>query len=44
LIFTGLEGEKAKQPSWATEGSFLVFREIVEKVPEFNEYVYHPLK
>ncbi|CAG7980953.1 unnamed protein product [Penicillium nalgiovense] len=39
LIFTGLEGEKAKQPGWATEGSFLVFREIVEKVPEFNEYV-----
>ncbi|OQE13620.1 hypothetical protein PENFLA_c045G08704 [Penicillium flavigenum] len=39
LIFTGLDGEKAKQPSWATEGSFLVFREIVEKVPEFHKYV-----
>ncbi|KAL4918342.1 hypothetical protein BDW62DRAFT_200967 [Aspergillus aurantiobrunneus] len=39
LIFTGLEGEKAKQPPWATEGSFLVFREIEEKVPEFHNYV-----
>ncbi|OQE96789.1 hypothetical protein PENNAL_c0001G11003 [Penicillium nalgiovense] len=39
LIFTGLDGEKAKQPRWATEGSFLVFREIEERVPEFHKYV-----
>jgi deferrochelatase/peroxidase EfeB len=38
LIFTGLDGDKAKQPDWATEGSFLVFREIEEKVPEFHKY------
>lgn len=38
-IITGLEGDKAAQPAWATEGSFLVFREIEEKVPEFNDFV-----
>lgn len=38
-IFTGLEGDKAVQPEWATEGSFLVFREIEQKVPEFEKFV-----
>ncbi|KAL4963397.1 Dyp-type peroxidase [Aspergillus stella-maris] len=39
LIFTGLDGDKAKHPDWATEGSFLVFREIVQKVPEFDKFM-----
>ncbi|KAJ5102311.1 hypothetical protein NUU61_004533 [Penicillium alfredii] len=38
-IFTGLDGDHAKQPRWATEGSFLAFREIEEKVPEFHKFV-----
>jgi deferrochelatase/peroxidase EfeB len=27
------------QPDWATDGSFLVIRELQQKVPEFEEYV-----
>lgn len=26
-------------PPWSYEGSFLVFRQLDEKVPEFNKYV-----
>lgn len=35
-IFLGQEGDNTKSPEWAKDGSYLVFREIEEHVPEFN--------
>lgn len=37
-ILIGHEGDNTKSPKWANDGSFLVFREIEQKVPEFNKY------
>ena len=37
LIFCGHEGDTMGQPDWATDGSFLVIRELQQKVPEFDE-------
>jgi len=38
VIFLNRRGDNTKSPAWATDGSYLAFREIEEKVPEFNEY------
>ncbi|PIG78972.1 hypothetical protein AARAC_003616 [Aspergillus arachidicola] len=40
-IFVGHDGDPRKDimPPWAVEGSFLVFRQLDEKVPEFNKFV-----
>ncbi|KAK7437243.1 dye-decolorizing heme-containing peroxidase [Stygiomarasmius scandens] len=39
-ILVGTEGDTiTSRPSWATGGSFLAFRQLQQKVPEFNKYV-----
>ncbi|OOF89813.1 hypothetical protein ASPCADRAFT_60793, partial [Aspergillus carbonarius ITEM 5010] len=40
-IFLGHEGDpnKKRGPAWAKEGSFLVFRQLDQKVPEFNTFL-----
>lgn len=41
MILCGHEGDKQAQPSWAKDGSFLVFRDLQQLVPEFDTYVAH---
>jgi len=39
-IILGANGDTSdRHPDWATGGSFLVFRQLQQKVPEFNKYV-----
>ncbi|KAJ5655332.1 hypothetical protein N7507_007282 [Penicillium longicatenatum] len=40
-IFVGHDGDprRKQMPPWSCEGSFLVFRQLDEKVPEFNRFV-----
>ncbi|KAJ5272922.1 hypothetical protein N7478_008047 [Penicillium angulare] len=40
-IFVGHDGDprKDQMPPWSYEGSFLVFRQLDEKVPEFNKFI-----
>ncbi|GIC94424.1 uncharacterized protein Aud_010924 [Aspergillus udagawae] len=40
-IFLGHKGDrnKKKGPEWAKEGSFLVFRQLDQKVPEFEKFL-----
>ncbi|KAJ5940027.1 hypothetical protein N7516_000195 [Penicillium verrucosum] len=40
-IFVGHDGDPRRDitPPWSVEGSFLVFRQLDEKVPEFNKFV-----
>ncbi|KAK7437277.1 dye-decolorizing heme-containing peroxidase [Stygiomarasmius scandens] len=44
-FIVGASGDTvANRPAWATGGSFLVFRQLQQKVPEFNKFVEdHPL-
>jgi deferrochelatase/peroxidase EfeB len=37
MIFVGHEGDNNDQPEWAHDGSFLVIRELQQKVPEFDK-------
>ncbi|KAE8357036.1 hypothetical protein BDV28DRAFT_144699 [Aspergillus coremiiformis] len=39
LIFLGNEGDKMGQPEWARDGSFLVFRDLQQLVPEFDKFL-----
>nr|AVJ41190.1 dye-decolorizing peroxidase [Irpex lacteus] len=40
IIFTGRSKDPVmNRPSWALDGSFLVFRKLKQLVPEFNKYV-----
>ncbi|TEY60736.1 hypothetical protein BOTCAL_0177g00120 [Botryotinia calthae] len=39
LIFSGHEGDDMKQPDWAEDGSFLVFRDLQQLVPEFDKWL-----
>ncbi|THU88565.1 fungal peroxidase, partial [Dendrothele bispora CBS 962.96] len=39
-FIVGADGDTTSgRPDWATGGSFLVFRQLQQKVPEFNKYV-----
>lgn len=38
IILTGREGDDVKRPSWALDGSFLVFRYLSQLVPEFDAF------
>ncbi|THU94011.1 Dyp-type peroxidase [Dendrothele bispora CBS 962.96] len=38
-IIVGADGDTSNRPDWATGGSFLVFRQLQQKVPEFNKFV-----
>lgn len=37
LILCRHEGDKMNQPKWAADGSFLVFRDLQQLVPEFDK-------
>ncbi|APA15466.1 hypothetical protein SS1G_13391 [Sclerotinia sclerotiorum 1980 UF-70] len=39
LIFAKHPGDKMKQPDWAEDGSFLVFRDLQQLVPEFDKWL-----
>ncbi|OGE52884.1 hypothetical protein PENARI_c009G06211 [Penicillium arizonense] len=39
LILCGHEGDKQAQPAWAKDGSFLVFRDLQQLVPEFDTFM-----
>lgn len=34
-----MEGDSVDRPDWAIGGSFLVFRQLEQRVPEFHEYL-----
>ncbi|KAI1193587.1 hypothetical protein F5X97DRAFT_336665 [Nemania serpens] len=39
VILLGREGDDVKRPSWALDGSFLVFRYLKQLVPEFDAFL-----
>lgn len=41
FILLGREGDaqQATRPTWALDGSFLVFRLLPQRVPEFDQYL-----
>ncbi|KAG4431407.1 hypothetical protein IFR05_013118 [Cadophora sp. M221] len=39
LIFSGHEGDEMGQPDWATDGSFMVVRDLQQLVPEFEKFL-----
>ncbi|KAG9765642.1 hypothetical protein KCU73_g334, partial [Aureobasidium melanogenum] len=39
IILLGRDGDIEKRPSWALDGSFLAFRSLSQRVPEFNEFL-----
>ncbi|KAJ6522265.1 fungal peroxidase [Mycena capillaripes] len=38
-ILVGQPGDSATRPAWAKDGSFLVFRQLKQRVPEFNKFL-----
>ncbi|KAI0804737.1 peroxidase [Irpex lacteus] len=38
IILAGRTGDTVSRPSWALDGSFLVFRKLKQLVPEFNKW------
>ncbi|KAJ7089302.1 fungal peroxidase [Mycena belliarum] len=38
-ILVGETGDSATRPAWAKDGSFLVFRQLKQLVPEFNKFL-----
>lgn len=38
VILTGRLGDLISRPAWAVDGSFMVFRHLQQKVPEFTAY------
>lgn len=39
VILVGQPGDTVPRPTWATDGSFLAFRQLKQLVPEFNTFV-----
>ncbi|KAH0001952.1 hypothetical protein KCU78_g14625, partial [Aureobasidium melanogenum] len=39
IILLGRDGDVDRRPSWALDGSFLAFRFLSQRVPEFNEFL-----
>lgn len=39
-ILVGETGDSVTRPAWAKDGSFLVFRQLKQLVPEFNKVCY----
>ncbi|CAG7920664.1 unnamed protein product [Penicillium olsonii] len=39
MIVCGYDGDDMQQPAWAKDGSFLVFRDLQQQVPEFEEFM-----
>jgi deferrochelatase/peroxidase EfeB len=38
-ILVGETGDSVARPAWAKDGSFLVFRQLKQLVPEFNKFL-----
>jgi deferrochelatase/peroxidase EfeB len=38
-VFLNTTGDSLRRPAWATNGSFLVFRQLQQFVPEFNKFL-----
>ncbi|KAJ7484458.1 fungal peroxidase [Mycena latifolia] len=44
-IIVGETGDSVARPTWAKDGSFLVFRQLKQLVPEFNKFLTdHPIR
>lgn len=41
ITLLGRNGDPTKRPTWALDGSFLVFRYLFQLVPEFNDFLSH---
>ncbi|KAJ9265456.1 hypothetical protein DTO271D3_3197 [Paecilomyces variotii] len=39
MILCGHDGDKMGQPAWARDGSFMVFRDLQQLVPEFEKFL-----
>jgi hypothetical protein len=39
IILLGEPGDQSSRPSWARDGSFLVFRQLKQLVPEWNKFL-----
>ncbi|KAF5375779.1 hypothetical protein D9757_008977 [Collybiopsis confluens] len=39
IILLGEQGDSTTRPSWAKDGSFLAFRQLKQRVPEFNKFL-----
>ncbi|KAG9105889.1 hypothetical protein FRC07_009069 [Ceratobasidium sp. 392] len=39
VIVVGHKGDEIQRPKWAFEGSFMVFRELKQMVPEFHQFL-----
>jgi hypothetical protein len=39
IILTGESGDTTLRPTWAKGGSFLVFRQLQQQVPEFRKFL-----
>ncbi|GFF31041.1 dye-decolorizing peroxidase msp1 [Aspergillus udagawae] len=39
LIIIGHDGDALKQPAWTKDGSFMVFRDLQQLVPEFDQFL-----
>ncbi|KIK54200.1 hypothetical protein GYMLUDRAFT_1024286 [Collybiopsis luxurians FD-317 M1] len=39
IILVGEGGDGTARPSWATDGSFLAFRQLEQRVPEFTKFL-----
>ncbi|KAI3604730.1 fungal peroxidase [Moniliophthora roreri] len=39
MILTGEGGDSTSRPTWAKGGSFLAFRQLKQRVPEFNKFL-----
>jgi hypothetical protein len=40
IILAGEPGDTVSRPTWAKDGSFLVFRQLKQLVPEFNNWLF----
>jgi deferrochelatase/peroxidase EfeB len=39
VILLGEPGDTVPRPAWAKDGAFLAFRQLVQRVPEFDKFV-----
>lgn len=39
VVLTGRPGDATKRADWATDGSFLAFRYLFQRVPEFDHFL-----
>jgi len=43
-VLVGQEGDLVKRPGWAKDGSFLCFRQLKQRVPEFDKFLEYTAK